>query len=101
MTSRDWPQAAPTTRTNPLAIAALVCGIVQFGYLFSKILGLACIAAIILGHMAVRQIRQSGDQGRGLARTGLFLGYAVLAMSLLGVIAVLLVSSGGPVGHSH
>jgi len=47
MTSRDWTQAASTTRINPLAIAALVCGIVQFGHLFSKVLALTGLAAIV------------------------------------------------------
>ena len=51
--------------------------------------------------MAIRQIRQSGDRGRGLAKAGLILGYAFLALSLLSVIAILLIGSSRPVGPSH
>ena len=32
-------------------------------------------AAIVLGHIAKRQIRQTGEQGEGLATAGLWLGY--------------------------
>lgn len=103
MISRDWTQVtARATRTNPLAIAALTCGIVQFGYLFAKGFAVAGIAAIILGHLAIRQIRRSGERGYRLAKAGLVLGYAVLALNMLAVIAILLIGSGGPVVvHSH
>jgi hypothetical protein len=96
-----WPQTASAIRTNPLAIAALVCGIAQFGYLFYKPLALAAMAAIILGHIAVRQIRRSGDGGYGLAKAGLILGYAVLALGLIGVIVGLAIGTSGPAVQSH
>jgi hypothetical protein len=101
MSSRGWAPAAPIARTNRLAIAALVCGIVQFGYPFAKGFALAGIAAIILGHRAIRQINRSGDRGYGLAKAGLILGYAVLALSLIGIIAVLATGSAGPALPSH
>jgi hypothetical protein len=37
--------------------------------------GITFIPAIILGHMARRQIRKSGEQGDGMALAGLILGY--------------------------
>jgi hypothetical protein len=101
MIDRDGTQAASATRTNPLAIAALVCGIVQFGFVFAKGLAVAGIAAIILGHLAIRQIRRTGDRGYGLAKAGLILGYAVLVLALLGTIAGLVIGSSGPVVSSH
>jgi Domain of unknown function (DUF4190)/Domain of unknown function (DUF1707) len=64
-----WSQAAQ--RTNGMAIAAIACGFGQLLVGFP-----AGIAAIILGHKARRQIRQTGEQGDGLALTGLILGYA-------------------------
>jgi hypothetical protein len=99
--SRYQPEAAPTTPTNPLANAALVCGIVQFGYVFYKPLALAGVAAIILGHVAIRQIRQSGDGGYRLAKAGLILGYVMVALILIGVIVPLALGSSGPVLQSH
>jgi peptidyl-prolyl cis-trans isomerase B (cyclophilin B) len=99
--SHYWPQTASAIRTNPLAIAALVCGIAQFGYLFYKPLAVAAIAAIVLGHIAIRQIRRSGDGGYGLARAGLILGYIVLALGLIGVIVGLAIGASSPVVQSH
>jgi Domain of unknown function (DUF4190) len=81
----DGP-ASRTSRTNPFAIAALVCGIVQFG------IPPACIAAIILGHRARRQIRQTGEGGYGIATAGLTLGYLVVASTVL-VLLIGLVTS--------
>jgi hypothetical protein len=74
-----WPQMAGR-RTNSLAIAALCCAIGQL------IAGpFAGIAAIVLGAMSLKQIRLSGEDGRGLAMTGLVLGIVgtVLAVLLL------------------
>lgn len=75
--------AALAHRTNPLAIAALVCGIVQFAF------PLAFIAAIILGHKARQQIRRTGEEGYGLATAGLVLGYFSLVSTLLVLLVVL------------
>ena len=69
--------ASRTSRTSPLAIAALVCGIVQFGA------PPAFIAAIILGHRARRQIRQTGEGGYGIATAGLILGYFAIAATVM------------------
>jgi hypothetical protein len=69
--------------TNGMAIASLVCGIGQ-------IVGgpIAGIAAIILGHQARRRIRQTGEQGDGMAVAGLILGYiGTVGLALLIVLA--------------
>ena len=57
------PMYAPVATTNTLAILALV-----FAFVFP-------LAAIVLGHLAKKQIRQTGEQGEGLATAGLVLGY--------------------------
>jgi hypothetical protein len=63
-----WPQA-PRRATNALAIAALACAIGQV------IAGpFAGIAAIVLGVISLRQIDTTGEDGRGMAITGLVLG---------------------------
>ena len=54
---------APVATTNTMAILALV-----FAFIFAP-------AAIVLGHVAKKQIRQTGEQGEGLATAGLWLGY--------------------------
>lgn len=68
------PQTAPPAGTNPLAIVALVAA-----FLFP-------LAAIVCGHISLGQIRRSGQNGRGLAKTGLVLGYVFLALGTLIVI---------------
>ena len=75
-------RALAQEHTNGMAIAALVCGIGQLLVGFP-----AGIAAIILGHKARRQIRATGEQGDGLARAGLILGYVgIVGIALLVVL---------------
>jgi hypothetical protein len=57
------PPYAQVATTNTMAILALV-----FAFIFAP-------AAIVLGHIAKKQIRQTGEQGEGLATAGLWLGY--------------------------
>ena len=79
--------------TNRLAIASLVCGVGQLVAFFP-----AGIAAIITGHMARREIRETGEQGDGMARAGLILGY----IGTVGVLLiVLLVVAGLAVTVTH
>ncbi|MFG1610043.1 DUF4190 domain-containing protein [Actinoplanes sp. NPDC049265] len=83
------PYGGPVVATtNTLAILALV-----FAFVFSP-------AAIVLGHMAKKQIRQTGEQGEGLATAGLWLGYIFtgLSVALCALYAILIavgVSSSG------
>jgi hypothetical protein len=81
-----WP-AAPRPRTNPLAVAALVCGIAQF---FT--LGVTTIPAVVLGHVSARQIRRTGDQGSGLATAGMVLGWIGVALWVI-FIAIAVVAA--------
>jgi len=78
----EGQRALAQEHTNGMAIAALVCGIGQLLCGFP-----AGIAAIILGHKARRQIRATGEQGDGLARAGLILGYiGAVGLALLAVL---------------
>jgi Domain of unknown function (DUF4190)/Domain of unknown function (DUF1707) len=79
--------------TNGMAIASLVCGLGQLLVGFP-----AGIAAIILGHLARRRIRETGEQGGGMARAGLILGY----IGTIGfVLLVLLIVGGLAASSSH
>jgi hypothetical protein len=91
--------AVAPRRTNSLAVASLACGIGQF--MFPVI---AAIPAIVLGHVARRQIRETGEEGAGLATAGLVLGWIGLALTLLVIVAGLAVFTatamhGGPTHH--
>jgi len=77
------PMPTAPRPTNALAIASLACAILQMPFWL-----LTGIPAIILGHKARRQIRQTGEDGAGMALVGLTLGYIGLALALLGTILI-------------
>jgi len=79
------PYYTPTTvRTNPVAIAALVCGIAQI-LGFVVLLGnvLLAVPAVICGAIALRQVQARGERGRGMAIAGLVLGIVGIALFVL------------------
>jgi Domain of unknown function (DUF4190)/DUF1707 SHOCT-like domain len=83
-----WVYPGAVTRTNALAITSMVCGIVQFfGFWL-----LAAIPAIVCGHIARRQIRQTGEQGSGMALAGLIMGWAGVALTVIFVIVIVIVA---------
>ncbi|CAN5361398.1 hypothetical protein BH09ACT4_BH09ACT4_14440 [soil metagenome] len=65
-------------RTNTLAIVALVLGFT------------VPIGAIVCGHIALNQIKVSGEAGHGLALAGTILGYAFTFMAIVLSIAYVL-----------
>jgi hypothetical protein len=67
----------PQTRTNGLAIASLVCSLAGLATCISAPVG------IVLGHIAKRQIRETGEQGEGLANAGLWVGYILTVLGAL------------------
>ena len=44
------------------------------------------LVAVITGHIALSQIKRTGEQGRGLAIAGLVLGYLGIVASIIGLI---------------
>src|SRR5262249_35477707 len=79
------PPAVPQTvpRTPPAAICSLILAVLSFtcGWLFTA------VPAVICGHIARSKIRKSGGAlgGRGIATTGLILGYVALVLGVLGI----------------
>ena len=65
----------PVKRTNPLAVGSLTVAV-----LFFWLWGVAAVAAVVMGHVALNQIsRSDGRQtGRGLAIAGTAIGYLQL-----------------------
>jgi len=49
-------------------------------------------AAIVLGHMSKKQIKQTGEEGGALATTGLVLGYIFTGATLLFCCVIALAS---------
>ena len=79
--------------TNGLAVASLVCGLME---VFT--LGITAIPAVILGHVARGQIRRNGERGDGMATVGLVLGWLGVAFFVLIVVGVAAMAVTG--GHA-
>lgn len=70
-TAVDDAAAEALPRVNPIAIIALI---------------LACIGgipALVFGHIALRQIAQTGERGKTIAIVATVLGYVWLAVGLI------------------
>lgn len=84
-------QAYPQPRgTNTMAILALV-----FAFVFAPL-------GIVFGHMAKKQIKQSGEDGDGLATAGLVVGYIFTGLYVAGccVYGVIFATAMGAAGVS-
>ena len=75
--------AAP--KTNVLAIVSLVISILGFN-----------IIAIILGAIALNQIKKTGENGRGLALAGVIIGAISLVIGIIIVIASVAIIAANP-----
>lgn len=89
-----WQPAAPAWQrskgTNGLAVASMICGA---GQVFT--FGLTGIPAIILGNVALHQIRRTGEDGKGLAIAGLALGMVgVMFLTVLTLLATFVLRRG-------
>jgi hypothetical protein len=82
-----WPEQR---KTSGMAIASLVVSIIGAFALTCYGAGLvpAAIGAI-LGHVARRQIRTSGEDGDGMALAGIILGWVALALVALTVLGLI------------
>ena len=94
------PRIPAPAAINSLAVASLICGAAEF-----PTLGLTALPAVILGHRARQQIRETGQRGEALAVAGLVLGWAAIALFLavVGGIMIWLAlppgpGTGGPIG---
>lgn len=81
-----YPQPA-STGTNAMAIASLVSSLVGWMCIIGPILGL------IFGFVALGQIKQTGQDGRGLAIAGIAISGAVIGLLVLIGIAQLFISN--------
>jgi len=75
--------AAP--KTNVLAIVSLVIAILQFN-----------IIAIILGAIALNQIKKTGENGRGLAIAGIIIGALSVLFWIIFTIVIVAAVAANP-----
>ena len=68
------------TKLNTLAVVSIATALTSIG----------AVAAIITGHVALTQIKKSGQSGRGLALAGTIVGYVTIALWILTSIGFLI-----------
>ena len=88
------PPAAlyPVRQTSAMAIVSLVLGILGW----SMLPFLGSVGAVICGHLARAEIRRNATtmDGDGLAVAGLVLGWSMVILSVLSLLAVVLFFGG-------
>lgn len=87
------PYRPPTASgTNGLAIGSLVASIAGFPLLFVCYTGVASwIAGVVLGVVALNQIKQTNQEGRGIAIAGVAIGAIALVLGLIGLLVFIVV----------
>lgn len=74
--------AEPSKPSSSSAVWALALGVI--GLLAGWcLLGAPCIAAVIVGHIALNDTKDDRKTGRGMAVTGLVLGYVALIPAMI------------------
>ncbi|MFC9440294.1 DUF4190 domain-containing protein [Nocardia sp. NPDC057030] len=70
--------------TNGLAIGALISSLAGF-----VTCGLGSIVGIILGVISLNQIKQTGQEGKGMALAGVWIGVGAIVLAVLWFVVVL------------
>jgi hypothetical protein len=93
----EYPGQSPVYYPTPVststtAVISLISGILAWIGVF----GLGGILAVIFGHIAKGEIRKSNGAigGNGMATVGLVLGYANIAITLMGICFFILMIAG-------
>ncbi|WP_449280764.1 DUF4190 domain-containing protein, partial [Leucobacter sp.] len=74
------PAGAPQAPLNALALVSFI------GSFFVSLVGIIC------GHIALSQIKKSGERGRGFALAGTIIGYVALAGTILAIVVSIAVA---------
>lgn len=78
----DLPATTPgADRTNGLALASIIV------VWFSSVVGL------ILGHVAIGQIKRTGEQGRGMAVAAVTVGWVLTGLGIIATVVLLVAYS--------
>jgi hypothetical protein len=83
----QYPYAlAPSPPTNGMAIASMVLGILWLYWIGS-------ILALVFGYVALSQIKQRGEGGRGMAIAGVVLGWIGIGIGIIAIIVAVIVAA--------
>lgn len=80
-----YGQAPANPRTNILAILTLIAPFVSLG-----------LASLIMGPIALGQIKRTGEQGRGLAIAGIIIGAIAVVVTIIAIIFWIVVFASMP-----
>jgi hypothetical protein len=72
------PYVVAARPTNGMALAAMIVALAGL---------VTCIAfpvGAVLGHVALKQVRQTGEQGEGFAKTGIIVGWIGTGLMIIG-----------------
>lgn len=84
---------APPRSTNGLAVASLLTSVVGLATFLCYGFGIAAgVVGAILGHVARRQIRATGQDGAGLALAGIIVGWIAIVTGVLGVLLLVAIA---------
>src|SRR5437773_3145186 len=81
-------------QTNTLAIVSLAAGVGSFfAHIIPGVGGFTvALVAVVTGYMARNQIKQTGEQGMGMATAGMIIGIVHLgALIVLGLVLLILI----------
>ncbi|MCL2453779.1 MAG: DUF4190 domain-containing protein [Micrococcales bacterium] len=80
---------APGPPSNGMAIASLISSLVGI-----LVWGIGAVVGVILGHIAMKQLRTSGEAGKGMATAGLIIGYIQIGFWVLALLVWLVIIVG-------
>lgn len=74
---QPYGYAAAAPPQNSMALTAMILALVGIAFWITAPVG------AILGHIALKQIRQTGESGEGMAKTGIIVGWIITGLGLL------------------
>ncbi|KTS91080.1 hypothetical protein NS183_05950, partial [Microbacterium testaceum] len=86
--TQGYGSYSAAARTNVLAIISLVASIA--GFVMLPFVG--PLVGVITGHIGLAQIKRSGEKGRGLALTGVILGWVNIALIAIFIVFIIIVA---------
>lgn len=92
-----YQQVPASSGSNGMAIASMVLGIV--GVLLCWCYGIGALPGLIgaiLGHVSLKQIKERGQEGRGMALTGIITGWIAVALVVVGIVIVAILIANDP-----
>lgn len=84
-TAASTPTVVQAAPTNTLAIITLILSLLVPAWPLSS------IAGIITGHISLKQLKTSGENGHGLAKAGLIISYIVTGLAVIGAIITVII----------